>query len=68
MSPSRPAQSDDANIVFVHGSPERKSQKGQDANADMAGSTQELKHSRTREEQFVSQRISHRSILDFLSS
>src|ERR1700732_860166 len=28
VSPSRPTQSDDANIVFVHGSPATKSRKG----------------------------------------
>jgi hypothetical protein len=46
VSPSRPAQSDDANIIFVHGSLERKSQKGRDANADRGVNHQELKDSR----------------------
>jgi hypothetical protein len=50
VSPSRPAQSDDANIIFVHGSLERKSQKGRDANADRDVNNQELKDSSTQEE------------------
>jgi hypothetical protein len=48
VSPSRPAQSDDANIIFVHGSLERKSQKGRDANADRDVNNQELKDSSTQ--------------------
>ena len=34
VSLTRPGESDDTNIVFVHGSPARKGQKGQDANAE----------------------------------
>jgi hypothetical protein len=48
VSPSRPAQSDDANIIFVHGSLERKSQKGRDANADRDVNNQELKNGAMR--------------------
>jgi len=35
VSLTRPGESDDTNIVFVHGSPARKGQKGQDANAEI---------------------------------
>ena len=34
LSLTKPAESDDTDIVFVHGSPVRKGQKGQDANAE----------------------------------
>jgi hypothetical protein len=43
MSPARPAQPHDTNIVFVHGWPERKAEK------ERIQEGQELEHSSTRE-------------------
>jgi hypothetical protein len=48
VSLTRPGDFDDTNIVFLHGSPVRKGQKGQDANAENCrppGSTQSRRSS-----------------------